>query len=204
MGWCPLLESLLIRDSLKCGLSIGSKSKNGGNCWRLREYRSNRNSMHEEQRRSFFRDTTLQREAFKVYWAERQLGWMTDTNLTAQPMSDPSLLFLLQTVLSLESLKPPADTQSSCPRGQAGRWSPTNTSPPHTIQRKSTRVVSAQCFSLDIFSFFFWRPSHTAVTIMPKPDFTSRPKKGWAHGFHMDCDERRGGELLAAWQLTPP
>lgn len=75
------------------------------------------------------------------------------------------------------------------------------------LQRKQPEeenLHGVDCTGVNFLNQFLYTHqclSQLAVTVMPKPDFTSRPERMsscFPHGL------RWGEKLLAAWQQTPP
>lgn len=101
------------------------------------------------------------------------------TDVFADPCWTPPSFFSPQlTLFSSESLKPPADTLSSCLRarqadgGQKTTQLSEERAEEENLPRSHFRLHISQSISVSAYSCL----SHLAVTVMPKADFTSWPE----------------------------
>lgn len=128
--------------------------------------------------------------------------------LCADPLLDPSLFFPNKPSSPPSKPPPPADTGAAVRRARGGIWSPKikATQRAELQRRATTGGGSTARGPLLIFSINsrIYKPvwvTHSDVTVMPKPDFTSRPE---GDELMISAQIATGGKTLAAWQQTPP
>lgn len=144
----------------------------------------------------------MSRETLFPCRAEGQLGWTTKTDVFAEAVLDPSLFFSSK----LSSPQSPWShqlTHWAAVQGPGGQMESKKQlcSPSRTTKESKQRRKIHAGWTAPTWIFSINSSSHLAVTVMPKPDFTSRPERMsscFPHGL------RWGEKLSAAWQQTPP
>ena len=155
------------------------------------------------------RETIMRRETrFSLCCAEGRSGGRGRLICLLSPCRTPPSFFQ-NTLLSSESLKPPADTRAAV-RGPGGHMESKKTTRLRRHRHKEgdyRRKIHTTWTAPNFLDQSLYTHTHTSLcdtcdaTVKPKPDFTSRPE-GMSSCFPPRL--RQGEKLLAAWQETPP